>query len=161
MFLRSRKVLPDDKRYITEDEVNAREAQDSGLIDAIEDAEHRLKLVGHLAALRRRAKLSQAEVARRMGTTQSAVSALEGGEHDPYLSTLQRYGRAIRARIEVQVFVPSWEPPEHGYNVKAGAVEKAASATASTPSLVQDLVGSWAPRNASATFHRSEVELCS
>lgn len=39
--------------------------------------------------------LSQAEVARRMQTSQSAVRRLESGQHNPRLSTLARYAEAI------------------------------------------------------------------
>jgi transcriptional regulator with XRE-family HTH domain len=72
-----------------------------GFANAYQDAEHRAGLLRCLVTLRRTSKLSQAEVARSMGTTQSAVSELEGGGRDFYLSTLQRYARALSAKIEI------------------------------------------------------------
>lgn len=47
-----------------------------------------------LAALRQAAELTQAELARRMGVTQAAISRLEQ-PHDLLLSTLNSYLRAI------------------------------------------------------------------
>ena len=70
---------------------------------AYDDERHRAELLRRMAA--RRSGLSQGRVAERMGTTQSAVSDLENGKTDPYLSTLQRYARAVDARLDVQVVV--------------------------------------------------------
>ena len=49
--------------------------------------------------------LTQAEVAERMGTTQSAVARLESAnaKHSPSLATLQRYAQAIGHRVEVRL----------------------------------------------------------
>lgn len=41
-----------------------------------------------------------------METTQSAVSDLERGTADPQLSTLQRYARAVGARVVVRASLP-------------------------------------------------------
>ncbi|MGO9097013.1 MAG: helix-turn-helix domain-containing protein [Bryobacteraceae bacterium] len=56
-----------------------------------------------LIAARHRAGLSQAEVARRMGTTQSTVARLESGQRLPALSSLQRYADAIGHRLDVRL----------------------------------------------------------
>ncbi|MGH3925066.1 MAG: helix-turn-helix domain-containing protein, partial [Pseudonocardiaceae bacterium] len=45
--------------------------------------------------------LSQAEVALRIGTTQSAVARLESARSDTRLSTVQRYAEAVGARLVV------------------------------------------------------------
>ncbi len=63
-------------------------------------AERTRALVKALAKARERAGLTQAEVARRMGTTQSAVARLERGGADPRLSTIERYAEMIGWRIE-------------------------------------------------------------
>jgi DNA-binding XRE family transcriptional regulator len=67
-------------------------------------AERTRALVRALAAARERAGLTQAEVARRMGTTQPAVARLERGEADPRLSTVERYAEVVGWRVEA---VPS------------------------------------------------------
>ena len=41
-------------------------------------------------------------MARRMGTTQSAVARLEGG-HKPSLKTLERYAKATGSRVEIKL----------------------------------------------------------
>ena len=56
-----------------------------------------------LIAARNRAGLSQAEVARRMGTTQSGVARLESGRRLPAMSSLRRYASAIGHRLEVRL----------------------------------------------------------
>ena len=56
-----------------------------------------------LTAARSRAGASQAEVARRMGTTQSTVARLESGQRLPAMSSLQRYADAIGHRLEVRL----------------------------------------------------------
>jgi len=57
--------------------------------------------------LKARAKtgLTQAEVAERMGTTQSAVARLESAnaKHSPSLATLQRYAQALGYRVELRL----------------------------------------------------------
>jgi DNA-binding XRE family transcriptional regulator len=64
-------------------------------------AERTRALVRALVDARERAGLTQAEVARRMGTTQPAVARLERGEADPRLSPVERYAEVIGWRVEV------------------------------------------------------------
>jgi ribosome-binding protein aMBF1 (putative translation factor) len=66
-------------------------------------AEQRRRLVTDLAAERQAARLSQTEVAARMGTSQSAVARLESGEADARASTLERYAAAIGCQINWQL----------------------------------------------------------
>ncbi|HOK10975.1 MAG TPA: helix-turn-helix transcriptional regulator [Ottowia sp.] len=56
-----------------------------------------------LIAARTRAGLTQADVAARMGTTQSTVARLEGGKAAPSLRSLQRYAQAVGCRAVVQL----------------------------------------------------------
>jgi ribosome-binding protein aMBF1 (putative translation factor) len=66
-------------------------------------AAQRRRLVTDLAAERQAARLSQTEVAARMGTSQSAVARLESGEADARASTLERYAAAIGCQITWQL----------------------------------------------------------
>lgn len=68
-------------------------------------AAERRRLVEELTELRKAARLSQTEVAARMGTSQSAVARLEGGDADVRASTLERYAAAIGSQI-------TWRPPD-------------------------------------------------
>lgn len=51
------------------------------------------------------AGLSQAEVAKRIGTSQSAVARLEsaGSGHSPSITTLQRYASALGCKLQVRL----------------------------------------------------------
>ncbi len=52
---------------------------------------------------RARARLTQAEVARRMGTTQSVVARLEGGTKSVNLRTLEKYATATGSHLHVRL----------------------------------------------------------
>ena len=56
------------------------------------------ELASELIAARARAGLSQAQLAKRMRTTQSAVARIESGKHWPSRRTLERYARATGTR---------------------------------------------------------------
>ena len=49
--------------------------------------------------------LTQAQVAERIGTTQSAVARMESGrgKHSPSLATLSKYAEALGCRLEVKL----------------------------------------------------------
>ena len=51
------------------------------------------------------AGLTQAEIAARIGTTQSAVARLESavGKHSPSIATLQRYAAALGYKLQVRL----------------------------------------------------------
>ncbi len=60
-------------------------------------------LARELIAARVRAGLTQAELAERMGTTQSAVARIEGGKRLPSVKTLLRYAEATGCRALVKL----------------------------------------------------------
>jgi hypothetical protein len=66
-------------------------------------AAQRRRLVTELTAERQATRLSQTEVAARMGTSQSAVARLESGEADARASTLERYAAAVGRQITWQL----------------------------------------------------------
>ena len=59
-----------------------------------------------LIEARTRAKLSQAALAKRMGTSQSTIARLESGAGRPSLSTLERFAKATGTELRV-VFHPT------------------------------------------------------
>lgn len=61
------------------------------------------RLIEALVRARAKAGLTQAELAKRLGTTQSAVARLEGGGVSPTLATLRRYAEATGSRLEVDL----------------------------------------------------------
>jgi transcriptional regulator with XRE-family HTH domain len=57
-------------------------------------------LVREMIAARKRARLTQDQVAERMGTTKSAVARLESAAHKPSLRSVERYAAAIGHKLE-------------------------------------------------------------
>ena len=68
-----------------------------------EEADAEYTIIETLIRARNGAKLSQAELARRIGTTQSAIARLESGSLSPSLSTLRRYAAATGTRLHMEL----------------------------------------------------------
>ena len=58
----------------------------------------RYALIEAFIAVRADAGLTQEEIARRIGTTQSAIARLESGKVSPSLDTLYKYAKAVGVR---------------------------------------------------------------
>ena len=58
-------------------------------------------LIEALVRARMTARLTQVELARRLGTTQSAIARLEAGRVSPSFKTLRRYAEATGTRLTV------------------------------------------------------------
>jgi DNA-binding XRE family transcriptional regulator len=71
-----------------------------------ESANEEFAIIEALIRARTEAKLSQAQLARRIGTTQSAIARLEGGGVLPSLSTLRRYAEATGKRLHLEIVSP-------------------------------------------------------
>ncbi len=76
-----------------------------GVRAAYDELAEEFAFLDEVLKARAKAGLTQAEVAERMGTTQSAVARLESGsaKHSPSLATLQRYAQALGYRVEVRL----------------------------------------------------------
>jgi ribosome-binding protein aMBF1 (putative translation factor) len=79
--------------------VAEREAKSPGFAKKVDDAYHRRVMGRALSARRQALGLSQTEVARRMKTSQPAVSRLEAGG-DVRISTLTRYLDVVGIRAD-------------------------------------------------------------
>lgn len=71
--------------------------------DEYEKADAEFSVIEALVRARTEAGLTQTELARRVGTTQSAIARLEGGSVSPSLATLRRYAEATGTRLEVSL----------------------------------------------------------
>jgi DNA-binding XRE family transcriptional regulator len=71
-----------------------------------EKVDGEFQLVEELARARTKANLSQAELARKIGTTQSAIARLEGGGVSPSIATLRRYAEVTGAKLEINLVQP-------------------------------------------------------
>jgi len=64
-----------------------------------------------IRAVRHRQGLTQAELARRAGTSQPVISAYEHGRRDPTLDTLRKLVRAAGERLQVDAVLPGPDLP--------------------------------------------------
>jgi ribosome-binding protein aMBF1 (putative translation factor) len=64
-------------------------------------------ILDEILAARKQAGLSQAQIAKRMGTHAPAIARLESalatGKHSPSLSTLRKYAAALGMRVELHL----------------------------------------------------------
>ena len=67
--------------------------------------ENEFAFIDQFLRARAAAGLTQAQVAERIGTTQSAIARLESGagRHQPSLGTLQKYAQALGCRLELRL----------------------------------------------------------
>jgi predicted transcriptional regulator len=84
-------------------ELKQRLMRDAEFRAEYEKADAEFALVEALVTARTAAHLTQAELARRIGTTQSAIARLEGGGVTPTLATLRRYAEATGNTLKVEL----------------------------------------------------------
>jgi ribosome-binding protein aMBF1 (putative translation factor) len=70
---------------------------------AYRQADGEYAVVEALIRARTKAKMSQTDLARKLGTTQSAVARLEGGRVSPTVATLRRYAEATGSKLEINL----------------------------------------------------------
>ncbi len=75
--------------------------------EAYEALEPEFTLLKDLLRARKKAGLTQAEIAKRMGTKPPAVTRLEStltsGKHSPSIATLKKYAKAVGCRLEIRL----------------------------------------------------------
>ena len=77
--------------------------QEPGFREEYDALEEEFSLARELIEARCRKGLSQAQVAKRMGTTQSVIARLESGAQMPSMKTVQRYAAALGSRAVVKI----------------------------------------------------------
>ena len=82
-------------------DLKARLMKDPEFREEYARADEEYSLIEALVRARSAANLTQAELARRLGTTQSAIARLEGGRVSPSFSTLRRYAEATGTRLTI------------------------------------------------------------
>ena len=77
------------------------------MADLIEQERANLDIARKIYELRTKANFSQAELARKVGTTQSVISRLEDADYEGHsLAILRRIAAALEKRVEIR-FLPS------------------------------------------------------
>jgi len=87
----------------TWNEVKARRLETPAQREGYERARRAFVLGDQMRGLRNARGLTQAQLAERMGTTQSVIARLEAGERVPTLVTLERVAAALNAVLEVHL----------------------------------------------------------
>lgn len=93
--------MTDTRKTIPASALFARWREDPDYRSAYAEADAEFSVARAMIAARAQANLTQAELARRMGTTQSAIARMEGGRFKPSHSTLEKYARATGTRLRV------------------------------------------------------------
>ena len=74
-----------------------------GVRKAYDALEHEFAFLDEVLKARASSGLTQAQLAERVGTTQSAIARLESGAGKPSVATLQRYASALGYRVEIKL----------------------------------------------------------
>jgi len=90
---------------LTHKELKARALERVDVKDEYERLDEEFAFLDEFLRARAAAGITQAEVAERIGTTQSAIARLESGsgKHSPSLATLQKYAHALGCRLELHL----------------------------------------------------------
>ena len=92
---------------MTHSELKEKALQKKGVKAAYDALEPEFTLLRELLKARQRAGMSQADIAKKMGTKPPAVTRLESsltsGKHSPSISTLKKYAHALGCRLEIKL----------------------------------------------------------
>ncbi len=90
---------------LTHKELKARALKRADVKAEYSRLDEEFTLIDEFLKARADAGITQAEVAERIGTTQSAVARMESGsgKHSPSLATLRKYAHALGCRLELRL----------------------------------------------------------
>jgi transcriptional regulator with XRE-family HTH domain len=90
---------------LTHKELKARALERADVKSEYDRLDEEFAFLDEFLKARSSAGITQAELAQRIGTTQSAIARLESGrgKHSPSLATLQKYARALGCRLELRL----------------------------------------------------------
>lgn len=88
-------------KTITAKAAFARWRKDPAFREAYDGLEEEFALAKQVIEARARAGLTQAELAERMGTSQSAVARLESGTSRPSVATLEKLAQATGSKLRI------------------------------------------------------------
>ena len=102
-------ILQRRPRLIPADEVIAKARRNPAYQAAYDALEEEFALVSSVIEARTRAKLTQEQLAKKMGTTQAVVARLESGRSMPSTRTLERFAKATGTKLRI-----TFEPVKQG-----------------------------------------------
>jgi ribosome-binding protein aMBF1 (putative translation factor) len=92
--MRKKKFIPVEKSF-------AKWRRDPEYAKAYNALDDEFALAAALIDARGKAGLSQADVAKKMDTSQPAIARLEGGRGNPSIDTLRRFARVTGTRLKI------------------------------------------------------------
>ena len=104
-----------------------------------EGLEEEFEILDEILKARAEAGVTQAELAARIGTTQSAIARLETamGKHSPSIGTLKRYASALGYRLQVRLVkergLTALDQKTHNVPIEADTLLERARALRHTP----------------------------
>ena len=96
------------QKMLTHDQLVRKMLQKPAVKNAVDELNRtEFAILDEILAARKAAGLTQAQIAKRMGTQTPAIARLESalatGKHSPSLNTLKRYAEALGKRVEVHL----------------------------------------------------------
>lgn len=90
---------------LTHKQLRAKALRDSEVQAEFEKTREEFALLDEFLKARTEKGLTQAQVAEKIGTTQSAVARMESGrgKHSPSIATLSRYAEALGCKLEIRL----------------------------------------------------------
>ena len=90
---------------LTHKELKSRALERADVKDEYDRLNEEFQYLDEFLKARAAAGVTQAEIAERIGTTQSAVARLESGrgKHSPSIATLEKYAHALGCRLELKL----------------------------------------------------------
>ena len=112
---------------ITHKELKVRALKRADVKSEYDKLEEEFIFLDEFLKARSSAGITQAEVAERIGTTQSAIARLESGKgkHSPSLATLQKYARALGCRLELRLINETKTTKSEGRTMRSTGRAKA------------------------------------
>ncbi len=77
--------------------------KDKAVRKAYDDLGPEFALITAIIEKRLKKGLTQAELARKIGTKQSAIARLESGSYNPTVEMLEKVAKALNARLEISI----------------------------------------------------------
>jgi ribosome-binding protein aMBF1 (putative translation factor) len=91
----------DRKKYVSFDEVHAQDMKDPEYRKAYEALQPRYALISELIRLRNEKKMTQSELAKRLGMHQSAIARFETGVLNPSFDFVSRLTNALGMKLKI------------------------------------------------------------
>ncbi|MCL1692888.1 MAG: helix-turn-helix domain-containing protein [Actinomycetia bacterium] len=89
--------------YVEANRATAHEAE----LEMLDDYSDAFRLANQILTARKRAGLTQVELASRSGIGQSEISRIERGESNPTVETLSRLGRSLNLKLRLVDVAPA------------------------------------------------------